>query len=417
MNATQYQQLLNIFANQQNGKAHPNINNVGETSRTILSATHPLNFKNEIWIFDSGATRHICSNISFFISIVNIPTVHLILLDNSILQVNQCGTILLTDNITLTKELSIMRMVGKGRLQNDLYIFEQPYTSACINFFFISLNVVFHETIFPFTSLNNATVCIDPFPQHVLPSSTVTNTNIMGFHPSSTTNHESELQQDGNNVALDSTEDIHVDNMNDLKIQICILQTIQVLLLLHKNFILAVSTQNEPSSYKDAILNNNWIQAMNLELKALQENKTWTIVPLPSNIQPIGCHWVCKVKYHNDGTIERYKARLVAQAYTQQEGLDYFDTFSPIAKMVTLKLLLAVSTIKHWTTIQLDINNAFLNGDLNEDIYIYMKIPPDLLTDSSSSSGTPLACKLHKSIYGLKQSSRRWYTKLSDALL
>ncbi|XP_030479381.2 uncharacterized mitochondrial protein AtMg00810-like [Cannabis sativa] len=154
---------------------------------------------------------------------------------------------------------------------------------------------------------------------------------------------------------------------------------------------------------------------MDAELTALRNNKTWSVVPLPPNKRVIGCHWVYKIKLNSDGSVERFKARLVAQGYTQQEGLDFFDTFSPVAKMVTFKLLLAISTIKHWHTLQIDINNAFLNEDLNEEVY--MALPPGLTVSNDVPTGTNLVCKLHKSIYGLRQSSRQWYKKLTSTLL
>uniref|UniRef100_A0A803PK78 Reverse transcriptase Ty1/copia-type domain-containing protein n=1 Tax=Cannabis sativa TaxID=3483 RepID=A0A803PK78_CANSA len=154
---------------------------------------------------------------------------------------------------------------------------------------------------------------------------------------------------------------------------------------------------------------------MQTKLYVLLKNKTWTYVKLPPNKRAIGCRWVYKIKYNSDGSVERCKARLVAQGFSQQEGLDFFDTFSPVAKMVTFKLILAISAIQNWHTLQIDINNAFLNGDLNEEVY--MVIPPGLTSPNTDGTASNLVCKLHKSIYGLKQSSRQWYTKLSDALL
>lgn len=107
---------------------------------------------------------------------------------------------------------------------------------------------------------------------------------------------------------------------------------------------------------------------MSAELQALQANRTWCIVDLPDGVIPIGNKWVYKIKRKYDGSIERYKARIVAKGYNQTEGLDYFDTFSPIAKLTTVRLLLALASINHWHVHQLDVNNAFLHGELHEDV-------------------------------------------------
>ncbi|XP_021886843.1 uncharacterized protein LOC110806335 [Carica papaya] len=105
---------------------------------------------------------------------------------------------------------------------------------------------------------------------------------------------------------------------------------------------------------------------MNVELRALEDNNTWSIVSLPPGKKPIDCKWVYKIRYQADGTIERYKARLVAKGYTQQFGIDFLDTFSPVAKLVTVKILLLLAAIHGWHLTQLDVTNAFLHGDLHE---------------------------------------------------
>ena len=113
-----------------------------------------------------------------------------------------------------------------------------------------------------------------------------------------------------------------------------------------------------------------WQAAMVVEIVALEANNTSTLTLFPTSKKLIGCKWVYKIKYKADGSIERYKARLVAKGFTQKEGVDYFETFSLVAKMVFVKVLLVVAAIKGWSLSQLDINNAFLHEDLDEEVYM-----------------------------------------------
>ena len=163
-----------------------------------------------------------------------------------------------------------------------------------------------------------------------------------------------------------------------------------------------------PKNVKEALDHPGWRQAMIVEMQALDHSNTWELVPLPPGKKAVGCRWVYAVKVGPDGEIDRLKARLVAKGYTQVYGLDYCDTFSPVAKMTTIRLFFAMAAIRHWPLHQLDIKNAFLHGDLEEEVY--MEQPPGFVAQGESG----MVCKLHRSLYGLKQSPRAWFGKFSS---
>jgi hypothetical protein len=126
-------------------------------------------------------------------------------------------------------------------------------------------------------------------------------------------------------------------------------------------------TIEEAYSSPDADL---WKEAVRSEMVSIMSNKTWKIVKRPYGCKPIGCKWVFKKKLRLDGTIERYKARLVAKVYTQKEGEDFFDTYSPIARSTTIRVLLSLAASYGLIIHQMDVKTAFLNGELEEEIYM-----------------------------------------------
>lgn len=163
---------------------------------------------------------------------------------------------------------------------------------------------------------------------------------------------------------------------------------------------------------------------MNVELEALEKNETWEVTELPSNRKAIGCKWIYKTKFKADGSIDKYKARLVILGYKQTYGIDYMETFAPVAKMATVRALLAVAAMKEWHVHQLDVSNAFLNGDLEETVYMLM---PQGYTGYGSrieqsqmmtrGGNTRMVCRLKKALYGLRQAPRQWYHKLVITLV
>ncbi|MCH82453.1 retrovirus-related Pol polyprotein from transposon TNT 1-94, partial [Trifolium medium] len=169
-------------------------------------------------------------------------------------------------------------------------------------------------------------------------------------------------------------------------------------------------THVEPTSYKQALNVPEWLEAMRAEYDALLTNKTWSLFPLPNNRQAIGCKWVFRLKQNPDGTLNKYKARLVAKGFHQKPGFDYNETFSPVVKPVTVRTVLSLAVTNHWPIQQLDINNAFLNGLLDEEVYMVQ--PPGFEAADKS-----LVCKLHKALYGLKQAPRAWFERLRSALV
>ena len=133
---------------------------------------------------------------------------------------------------------------------------------------------------------------------------------------------------------------------------------------------------------------------MDEEYAALMRNKTWELVELPPNKSAIGSKRAFRTKFHPDGSVQKYKARLVAQGFNQRPGFDYIETFSPVVKSTTIRLILSLALAKGWSIRQIDVNNAFLNGDLHEDVF--------MLQPQGYEVNRNLVCKLTKALYGLK---------------
>ncbi|GJU60145.1 zinc finger, CCHC-type containing protein [Tanacetum coccineum] len=160
------------------------------------------------------------------------------------------------------------------------------------------------------------------------------------------------------------------------------------------------SIEEDPRTYDEAMQSRDaafWKEAIDDEIGSIMENNTWVLSDLPPGCKPLGCKWIFKRKMKVDGTIDKFKARLVIQGFRQKEGIDYFDTYAPVACITTIKLLLALAAIYNLVIHQMDVKTTFLNGDLEEEVY--MKQPKGFVMPGNEHK----VCKLVKSLYGLKQ--------------
>ena len=159
----------------------------------------------------------------------------------------------------------------------------------------------------------------------------------------------------------------------------------------------ALASLQEPQTFHEASSNPLWRQAMKEELDALHKIGTWDLVDLLFGNYAIGCKWVYKIKTRSDGTVDRYKARLVARGFTHEYGIDYEETFTPVAQLSSVRTLIVVSVARKWPLFQMDVKNVFLNGELSEEVY--MKLPPGY----SHPPGFPhIVFQLRRALYGLK---------------
>ncbi|KAM1164645.1 hypothetical protein ACFX13_024764 [Malus domestica] len=178
----------------------------------------------------------------------------------------------------------------------------------------------------------------------------------------------------------------------------------------YASYICQLSNVSILTKLQDVLSDPKWVNAMKVEMEALEKNSTWDLVPLPNGKKVVGCRWVFTIKHKADGSINRYKARLVDKGYTQTYGADYHEMFAPVAKLNTVRVLLSLAANQDWPLLQFDVKNGFLHGDLKEEVY--MDLPPGIGT----SPGKCVVCRLRKALYGLKQSFRAWFGRFASSM-
>ncbi|RVW98210.1 Retrovirus-related Pol polyprotein from transposon RE2 [Vitis vinifera] len=360
---------------------------VAQTGNVSAYLTHTSSLRP--WILDSGASDHISGNKDLFSSITTTSALPTVTLTNG--------------SQTMAKDRSTGKTIGIGRESQGLYHLTSPSTPAdklsakatkCIflgysrlqkgyrcyssktHRYFLSANVTFFEDS-PFFSTSESLPVSE-----VLPLPIISPPNAVSSRPLQVYHHHHHV------AILPSLAEVPVDSLP-------IPSASPVPALPH--------SANLPIA-----LRKGWQQAMVDEMAALHSNGTWDLVVLPSNKSTVGCRWVYTVKVGPDGQVDRLKARLVAKGYTRVYGSDYGDTFSPVAKIGSIRLLLSMADMRSWPLYQLDIKNVFLHGDLAKEVY--MEQPPGFVAQGESG----LVCRLRSSLYGLKQSPRAWFSHFSS---
>jgi hypothetical protein len=169
---------------------------------------------------------------------------------------------------------------------------------------------------------------------------------------------------------------------------------------------LAMFAAADPIHFDDAVKSEKWRTAMDVEMEAIKRNGMWELMELPAGGKKVGVKWVYKTKLNEHGAVDKYKARLVVKGYSQQYGVDYTEVFAPVARMETIRLVVALAAQRGWTIYQLDVKSAFLYGELNEEIFV------DQPCGYVQKGNEHKVYKLKKALYGLKQAPRAWYSRI-----
>ena len=175
------------------------------------------------------------------------------------------------------------------------------------------------------------------------------------------------------------------------------------------------TTPGDPTTLREARARPDWPlwkEAMDREMATLDQAGTWRTIERPAGKNVVGSKWVFRTKRKADGSVDKYKARLVAKGFTQIQGVDYFDTYSPVARLPSFHTILALAARQDWDVQSFDFNGAYLNGELDDEEEIHMQEPPGYET----VQGGTMVKRLKKSLYGLKQAGRKWYDALCSIL-
>jgi hypothetical protein len=169
--------------------------------------------------------------------------------------------------------------------------------------------------------------------------------------------------------------------------------------------------ESKPSTYEEPVKQQVWKDAMMEEYQSIMKSDVWEVVPRPEGRSVVTSKWIYRIKHAANGSIERYKARFVARGFSQKEGEDYDETFSPVARYTTIRSIISIASVMGWKLHQIDVKTAFLNGVIEKELYIEQ--PQGFVIYGKESH----VCKLKKALYVLKQAPRAWYARIDSYLM
>ena len=249
-------------------------------------------------------------------------------------------------------------------------------------------------------------------PDELQSSDGTTDQALGGNTPSPMGSMQGESMQVGEQSATPSSVDSDIDEepLHYRSLTDVYQETSEVELELDSEGEALLAELEEPTSYVEAAGDPEWVKAMDSEIQSIEKNKTWTLTKLPTGHKPIGLKWVFKIKKNADGEVIKHKARLVAKGYVQKHGIDFEEVFAPVARLDTVKLILAMAANRGWEVHHLDVKTAFFNGELEEEVYVSQ------LEGYAVKGKEQYVFKLSKALYGLRQAPRAWNIRLDKSL-
>ncbi|XP_074347258.1 uncharacterized protein LOC141686101 [Apium graveolens] len=375
------------------------------TQTSNSSALHSAKSSSSSWIVDSGAFDHMTGDRSFFTTYSPYTTLQTICIANGTrTKVVGTGTVCLSNTLTLNAvlfvpeldcnliyDLSSGRMIDNDDFRVRLYVLDinTPSIHSASHQDPIEL---FNKVLV--STHHNKTVWLKVKNRHVLDVA-----RSLQFQPNVPKKFLGE-------AILTTT---YLINSNLILVHLSVSSSdIQPI---KKAFVTSLDKITIPKSVYEVLKIPEWRKATLEEYNAFERNGTWVLTTLPLGKRTVGCKWIFSVKQKADRIVDRYKAPLVAKGFTQTYGIDYQETFAPVEKLNTIRVLLSLTVNKDRPLFQLDVKNAFLNGDLVEEVY--MDIPCGFETEYTQGK----VCKLRKTIYGLRKSSRAWFDKFAKVLI